>query len=179
MSTTETTLPCETWIRRYADFMLKGHRTHPGTGFDADDLAQIGRLAAWQAKPDGQGNDDHYRMWKAKGAMLDAIRLGGRQRNLDKGILYTGPSIEDDDLEWISDNRDFADFAMLAYHRGEINRALGRLTPRQREYVELRFYRGYRKPEIIDHFGYDASLSVWRHARRKLAIELAHLRDAF
>ena len=62
----------------------------------------------------------------------------------------------------------------LAYHHGEIAQALDGLTPREREYVFLRFWCGWKLPQMREHFGYEPS-ALWRKARPKLTLALAHL----
>jgi DNA-directed RNA polymerase specialized sigma24 family protein len=62
----------------------------------------------------------------------------------------------------------------LAYHHGEIYAALNDLSPREREYVVLRFWCGYRLPQMRAHFGYEPS-ALWRTARVKLQEALGSL----
>lgn len=73
---------------------------------------------------------------------------------------------------------DLIDSIQLAYHRGEILKALNLLAPAQKRYVVLRFWCGYVTGELKTVFGYDPS-SLWTSqkngARLKLREELLHL----
>lgn len=73
---------------------------------------------------------------------------------------------------------DLIDSIQLAYHRGEILRALDALTPAQKRYVVLRFWCGYVTSELTTVFGYEPG-ALWTSkrngAREKLRCELAHL----
>ena len=112
---------------------------------------------------------------KAKGRMLDAVRnwsSGPGTLNVSAGH----PDVDDPGLLWDSLTAELPALEM-AYHRGEINTALNALTPREREYVHLRFWRGYRNPQMIAHFGYEPH-ALWGTARPKLAGRLAHLASA-
>jgi hypothetical protein len=69
--------------------------------------------------------------------------------------------------------------AMLAYHDGEIAKAVGTLTPSQRKYVMARFWGGMTDREMVTEgvFSYDAH-ALWTAkdgARDRLAQELVHL----
>jgi DNA-directed RNA polymerase specialized sigma24 family protein len=73
---------------------------------------------------------------------------------------------------------DLVDQIILAYHRGEILRALDTLSPAQKRYVVLRFWCGYVGNELHSVFGYEAG-SLWTSkkngARLKLREQLVHL----
>lgn len=64
----------------------------------------------------------------------------------------------------------------VAYHAGEIVRALDVLTPAQRRYVVARFWGGKNKAELTYLFGYDPA-SLWRDAKPRLQTRLAYLRE--
>lgn len=65
----------------------------------------------------------------------------------------------------------------LAYHRGEIQAALLRLSDRERTYVVLRFWHGYTPAEIMAHTDLKrATMDVyWARAKTKLRAALPHL----
>lgn len=73
---------------------------------------------------------------------------------------------------------DLTDSISLAYHRGEITRALDSLTLAQKKYVVLRFWCGYQSTDLTQVFGYDPK-GLWDNkssgARVKLREALAHL----
>jgi DNA-directed RNA polymerase specialized sigma24 family protein len=64
----------------------------------------------------------------------------------------------------------------LAYHEGEIAEAIGDLTPRQQEFVRLRFWEGLSFPELTEYFGYEPN-GLLASARKKLRERLRHLKD--
>lgn len=64
----------------------------------------------------------------------------------------------------------------VAYHAGEILRALDVLTPAQRRYVVARFWGGQTPSELRNLFGYDPA-SLWRDAKPKLQLRLKNLRE--
>lgn len=69
----------------------------------------------------------------------------------------------------------------LAYHTPEIVQAINELSPAKREYIYLRFWRGYDSPTLTRHFGYDP-VSLWSRpgsgAKALLKKNLAHLQSA-
>jgi RNA polymerase sigma factor (sigma-70 family) len=132
-----------------------------------EDLAQEGWIALWQATKtwDGQAPFDWWLKYRAHGAMLVLIKRWSRyDRNAyrrgvgSRNIVLTSESID------------------MAYHYREIRTALLYLTPRQREYVVLRFWGGYRKTELIAYFGYDPQ-GIWTQGKKKLSRMLEHLRS--
>lgn len=80
--------------------------------------------------------------------------------------------------EFLLTAADLVDSVMIAYHRGEIARALDSLTPAQKKYVLLRFWSGMQTGDLTREFGYDPS-GLWNNsrsgARVKLREALAHL----
>lgn len=66
------------------------------------------------------------------------------------------------------------DSVIAAYAEGEILRALNVLTPAERKYVVLRFWRGATPSELRAAFGYEPT-GVWVSAKRRLKPVLAHL----
>jgi DNA-directed RNA polymerase specialized sigma24 family protein len=79
-----------------------------------------------------------------------------------------------DDVASVVDLPDLLPDIEWAYHQGEIWHALDALSPREKEYVTMRFRQGQPLSELKNHFGYDPS-GLWHTARPKLAKELAHL----
>jgi RNA polymerase sigma factor (sigma-70 family) len=76
---------------------------------------------------------------------------------------------------------DAMDGVELAYHEGQILRALASLAPRHREYVYLRFWGGWTNPEIAETMGTTKSaVNSWWNAyiRPSLASSLRHLVEA-
>jgi hypothetical protein len=68
--------------------------------------------------------------------------------------------------------------AEWAYHHGEIAAAMADLTPRQREYVYIRFWLNYQATDRALYFGYDPDGGLWNAsngAKARLRGRLAHL----
>lgn len=172
------TLDPETTVRNYERWLhlragdLLPPTLHRGTALDRDDLVQLGRIAIWRAQKtyDARGALPAYLTMRARGDMLDALRPR------EKHVVHAEPTTFEAEAEHPA-LADLAEHLALAYHRGEIAKALDELTPRQREYVQLRFWGDRRGKELTEHFGYDP-VGLWRAARDKLSVSLAHLKDA-
>lgn len=85
-----------------------------------------------------------------------------------------------DDVLAVWENTETVDGVEMAYHRGEILAALDALTPLQREYVYLRFWKGLSATELNAHFNTkNAAAGYWtERARPLLRGQLRHLTDA-
>ncbi len=159
------------YVTRRARRILPNGRIHPGTAHDSDDLEQIGRIGAWRT-----GSPDlPLQVLAAKQDMIDAVKPA------QKHTLYQGYRLgtaEDTD-EYV--NATYAtddamdDLVIAAYHAGELHKAISNLSPRQREYVQLRFFKQLSQPEIAERFGYDPR-GLWRVCRARLLAQLEHLR---
>lgn len=154
----------------------------------AEDLAQEGWIAMWaaQSKLDGgKGNGMAYLRQCARRRMVDVLRsaryytkAGRKPINLELPV----PTIDDGDSEdgavkiWdelaIGDN---IDALVLAYHEGEIWRAIGELPSVQRDYVVLRFYRGFNDLEARTAVGKPNSNGLWSTVKATLHEKLDHL----
>lgn len=167
------------WLRKVASGMTSGPVV--------EDLAQEGWIALWQAyrsldtakapadwwlkkKAHGRMLTLVTRDWRTQKAQTWGIPAGQARSSTDEEMATLGPSVWDELLVELPD-------VEMAYHAGEIAAALDRLTPRQREYVMLRFWHGYRLPEMRAHFGYEPS-ALWRDAKKALSASLAHLEGA-
>lgn len=151
------------WLRTVAARMC---RSKPSR---VDDLVQEGWIAIWRATKtwDSRSPLDWWLKRKAVGVMLDKIRNEESKKNT---LFNYVPDINDVvTVAFVLDNVE------LAYHHGEIMRALNTLTPRQREYVVMRFWGGQGYPDLCEHFGYPPQ-ALWTASRKKLADELAHLK---
>lgn len=155
-------------LKEYRPWLLKvaAGMTSPDR---VDDLAQEGYIALWKAIKtwDGKTPLDYWAKFKARGRMIEMVTVRWKTA---KEAQYV-PA--DDD--WFAQALTVSlDGIELAYHEGEILQALNQLTPREREYVYLRFWRGLQKPQLVGHFGYEPN-GLWRTARAKLQVSLAHL----
>lgn len=157
------------WLRVVARRALGGR---PGV----DDLAQEMWIALWRgmARMDGSAPAD---WWLKRQAVL----------RMNQCLRDWHDPVKARQHEWTSDVTTAVDLPTelggieLAYHEGEILAAINRLSPREREYVYLRFWAhtgGRFNPLLTEHFGDSrTAFEVWRSVRPKLAAELAHLRE--
>lgn len=144
------------WLRKVA-LDLVGKRDH-------EDVAQEGWLAMWRSlesyDPE-KGSKNYWLKYKAYSRMRTVRRnLGSKKEDATE--------IGADDIscppgEWHN-----------LYHNPEIWSAIKILSPREREYIFLRFWGGYKLPEMRQHFGYEPS-GLWTTAKRKLNRQLKHL----
>lgn len=150
------------WLYKVAGDML-------GTGSqEVDDLVQEGYIAMWRAL----GTYDEARgglaIWLTNAArwrMGDVMRRQHWTGTPTAGAHHRerpGIPVEARHL----DRMVVAGELEMAYHRGEIARALASLTPGQREAI----YRKFWLDEIVHH-------GFWKGAVPKLAEALAHLAE--
>lgn len=159
------------WLTRLAKSFMKVNSV-----MSWEDLAQEGWIAMWKAhqKFDPSKGQGDLTMWLKANARWRMKTVLSRTRS-DLAVDWDQA---DDDGIWQLEAGDVVDDIMSAYHDGEIQAAIDALTPRQREYVMLRFYLGYQHPELEGHFGYNPG-GLWSSkkngARLKLADALKHL----
>jgi RNA polymerase sigma factor (sigma-70 family) len=138
-----------------------------------EDLAQEGWVAMWKAHQRWNGTGD-VTMWLKANARWRMKTILSRRRD-DMAVDW---DVNSDDEIWQLASGDVVDEVMDAYHSGEIMAAIDKLSPKQREYVMLRFYMGYEHPQLEAHFGYNPG-ALWSSkkngARYKLMQELEHL----
>lgn len=157
----------DTWLNNTANAM-----TGPdlrGNAGGRDDLAQVGRIAMWQATqcfdPE-KGPLPAYLTLRARGAMYNALRPRKKHE------MYAAPKAFEGAYE-----ENWDGIGITAVHGDEVAQALAELPPRQREYVDLKFNQGYSWSELNAHFGYEPS-GLWAEAKAKLRVSLAHLEAA-
>ena len=161
------------WLHARANQMLPPDTFHRGTAIDRSDLVQVGRVALWHAAETfdpSRGAAPAYLTMRAQGAMRDALRA--REKHVVNDLVF---DINTDDQ---ASPVDLDELLLTAYHGGDIADAISTLTPRQQEYVRLRFWGGRTSNELTEVFGYDPR-GVWAGAKRKLAARLEHLRDGY
>jgi RNA polymerase sigma factor (sigma-70 family) len=180
----ELLLSWRPWLRKVAQRMTV-RLTRSGHGDRSEDLAQEGWIALWQATKTYDGRDgvpfDYWlqrcahdrmrvvlRLWMAKCRDVNITELGGNP--WEQISNWSELSSEN---AWVSLLTNLGDVE-FAYHHGEIAQAMACLTPRQREYVYLRYCRGYTSPELTAHFGYPPK-TLGVRARECLAAKLPHL----
>lgn len=166
----------DAWLHARAHQLLPGTRI-ADSAVDHDDLVQEGRIAMWQALASYDPAKGPLPAWltlKAHGRMLTVLRPAPTRR-------AATVELTDDTLDqaWV-DDPDLLHDITAAYHAGRIAQALDTLTPRQRQYVQLRFWQGMSDARMRPVFGYDPG-ALWRSrkngARDKLARQLGDLRD--
>jgi len=152
------------------------------TGPDkAEDLAQEGWIAMWRAvgKHDPElAPLDYWLKNAAQSRMFSVLRNYAAKKNTSviaagHPVSNSTDSVTERDELWDALSVDLP-AVELAYHHGEIAAALTALSPKEREYVELRFWHGFQKRELIAHFGYEPR-GLHRTATKKLAVALKHL----
>lgn len=161
-----------TSLHGYVTFLA--HKYAFGNRAFQDDLYQDAMEAMWKellkAEEKGRSLNDSFLTHKARWVMIDRVRKG----------RWESPVEPDEDDGWPLDKPVLDDPDMLA-HRPEIRAAIAGLTPRQREYIYLRFWKDYRKPDMkqtgisqANWYGSGGSAG----AKAILASKLAHLADA-
>lgn len=163
-----------------------------------DDLVQEGYIAMWRAvesfNPDA-GPADYWLKSSASRRMLTVVcrnhytgqtrrENGGhggsqpqhRVLSFDELATTIGLEVDAFEVEDVLAARALDDVE-LSYHHGEIARALGQLTIRERAYVVRRFYFGWIGPQLDLYFDTHAA-NIWKTARPKLAKQLAYLASA-
>lgn len=159
------------------------------TESDLQDLKQEGRVTMWRALETYDDSKGALPSWLTKAAemrMKDLARGHGQPfgREATRGVREVDPggsidALEDDQVE-----------ALLGHvaeeiHDGEILRAIREtLTPKQQEYVFLRFWGGLdprsQAPQtraMVAQFPVLKERWHWQRAREILAAELAHLAE--
>ena len=173
----DTLTAYEDWLHHRAHQMIHGTQVRPN-GEDHDDLVQHGLIAMWKALDsfdESKGALPAWLTFKASGAMKDALRPRVKHvQHLDLDQVVRPEFTPEACIEY----PDLLQGLERAYHAGEVARALDALTPKQREYVRLRFWEGAGPAQMRAHFGYDPQ-ALWSSKRNgakyKLQERLAHL----
>jgi RNA polymerase sigma factor (sigma-70 family) len=154
-----------------------------------EELAQEGWIAMWRA---AQVFDEskgalpawltQHALWRMRDRSRDQRWTGRPDRRMGRSpVVGVVEYPRSDHLLWESlEAVDAMEGVMWAYHRGAILDAISRLTPGQRKYVYLRFWCGFRGPDMVAAFGYDPH-GLWSSptngARKKLRASLYRLAD--
>ncbi len=154
------------WLRKVAVGLIGDHAL-------VEDLAQEGWVAMWRALPSYDPDRGALPGWLTDHAYWRMLKLAGSRawlgrpkQNLGRGSLrdYTELPSSDSSVWELLAAADALDGVLLAYHRGQILEAISQLTPSQRRYVYLRFWCGYKTPDLTEAFGYDPS-SLWHSSK--------------
>jgi DNA-directed RNA polymerase specialized sigma24 family protein len=141
-----------------------------------EDLAQEGWIAIWKATQTWCEDKAPQDWWLKRKAHNRMLMLVNRDWQTVKATQDRTVGNAHDVELWSSLTAELIGVEM-AYHEGELLQALNCLTSREREYVVLRFWGGYRKQDMIAHFGYEPT-GLWRRAKIKLKETLKHLEMA-
>lgn len=162
----------EEWVVRRAAWMTADRELRK-------DLEQVGRIAIWEACQsfnEMSGSLPSWVTFKARNAMRDHFSTPKWGR-----VATNEWAFDLFDADWhnlLMDRGASRDMPDMAYHQREIVAAINSLSPRQREYVYLRFFCDYKAPELRQHFGYDPQ-GLWSSpkngAKNKLRPQLVHL----
>lgn len=154
------------WLHKAANDRLGvGHAAH-------DDLVQEGRIAMWgQVEKHGREHAG-FMTSQARLRMGDVARGAKAFGGIKVAVRDVAPATSVEALEAanvpvLAYTSDPAPVACLAYHRQEIADAVDRLTPSERRAA---------KRVMNDEPRSAADRAAWTTARRKLAVDLDHLR---
>jgi len=152
----------EGWLRHTA------HQTDPN---QVDDLIQEGRIAMWRNEQRRGLAHAGWMTAAARQRMRDVAWSGWRMFGNEgkRGQRSVEPVASMEEFEGDTHHptvADFAEMAAMAYHHGEMARAIGGLSPRQQEAARVVLAGG-----ILD----EKQRAAWTDARKKLRELLAHL----
>lgn len=178
------------WLLAVANRMVSTSRGGRGEDYEGrvQSLAQEGYIAMWRALDTFDPDKGALASWLVKAAemrMADVVRrgvdfgqTGNRPPGTEEGLRAERSwevlhPVEVEQVEqkiaiWLSEG------LAMAYHRGEIQKAIGRLTQDEQRYVVLRFWHGKTNPEIDPHVEGNV-VHLWRTAKGKLRDDLGRL----
>jgi DNA-directed RNA polymerase specialized sigma24 family protein len=172
-------------LRLKASERTRGNKSSNDTW---DDILQEGRIVEWQVKtkrPDAPPSYVSAAMSNRIGEVISRGTWTGLERTHGKPVdpirrpLHTRSSVDDPDVDVVVSSGDWADRIAMAYHHGEIIRALNEeLTFTQRLYVYERFWEGRTNVEIAARRGLSTGEieRQWRvNIRPSLLAQLGYL----
>ncbi len=146
-----------------------------GRPSDAEDLAQLVFVKALEALPRYEARGVPFGGWLfrlARNVVIDHVRTRREHATLDLAVERTSDDAGPDDL------------AVLRQEMDSVAHALRRLTPEQREAIELRFFAGLSAKEAAEAMGRQEGtvrglqFRAIAALRRELGIEADALPDA-
>lgn len=157
--------------------LARRYSQDPGT---QQDIAQEGWIAAWRAI---QNTPDHPNLeaLSRHAARLRIIHViardvsFGSERPVGRNGVVKGLPLDSTDEQWAKLTTT-DDQVELAYHQGEISRAIDGLTPAQAAYVRLRFWADRKDSELAKLSGQRDMSALWYRTKSKLKPSLEHLR---
>lgn len=190
-------------LKAYEKWLYKVANGYTGGDWDrANDLAQEGRIAMWRALQTWDPDRSALPFWLTNAATMRMKDLAfghgqptgheemrGRRAAEETSLEQITAGRDEDTIDWLK--IDALSDVEIAYHHGEIERAMESLTPTQRQYVFLRFWGGIdptsRSPQVkglMEQFPVLRKRWLWSGssrqvgAKQRLAEALAHLVDA-
>jgi len=163
------------WLRAVAwDECLR----YFGHSRDAEDIAQEGWIALWQAlrQDNGAAPLDWWLKMCARhrmGHVLKSRVAACRNSRITDAVDAT-PGEQSSSLSVWVHLESSVDEIEHAYHDGEIADAIAALPRAQRAYIERRFWHGWTTSALDIYFG--NGYKLWKPARDRLADQLACLR---
>lgn len=159
------------WMHREANRILAGP-----TMVSHDDLFQEGMIAAWRQEQKHGGEHAGFMTSEAALRMRQVAQGGSPFGNAGRGRSgrdvkpeFNLDALDAELAEALAPREaDFAEWAQMAYHHGELNNAISQLPPRQREAVLVILAGGIMDPR---------QRAAWVDARVKLRVWLEHLDD--
>ncbi len=158
---------------RYRDRLFRFCLRRTGNASEAEDLVQEAFARAWKALPNFSGERRFYPWLSviASNLCTDLARKGRRCTPVDESNLdLLAPSVASEQEELVERQREDAILAA----------ALGRISPRHREVLELREGRNWSYQQIASHAGVEVSTieTLLFRARRSLKREYMTLAKA-
>lgn len=153
----------EAWLHHTARQMDAGYVT--------EDLVQEGRIAMWRNEQRRGQSNAGWMTQAARQRMRDVAWNGrsqwGSERTGKTHSVVPVASVDEFEGDWWGPSEaDFAEAAAMAYHHGELARAIAGLSSTQQEATRVVLCGG-----IMDA----RQRAAWVDARRKLRILLEHL----
>jgi RNA polymerase sigma factor (sigma-70 family) len=171
---------------RLLQIMVAERRVPPN---DYEDALQEARITLWRvmsAKPDVAAAYLHraaaYRITECRDRQTWTGHTRHHGQPTDPLRRVDRDSLDDPDSSFEAAAPEVFDSVLIAYHEGEIVRALNLLPARDREYVVLRFWGGLTHAEIAarQNLSKQHMQRIWlKSTKPRLAQALAHLASAF
>lgn len=137
------------------------------------ELAQEGYIAMWRSLDNfdpALGSLPHWLTKNARARMLEVLRRDARFGKPEARGVHTRPQsigASEGSLDELRDagwdhkaDDEVEDLVLQAYMRGSVHRALSVLTPDQRRYVELRFWKGWSETQMYQRRAFDPEVNV-------------------
>jgi RNA polymerase sigma factor (sigma-70 family) len=149
------------------------------------DVIQVGRIAMWRALERydaSKGALPSFLTSAARYAMIEEAYGRGKGRDRDRTKQLKLSPVAPDSPFWEMSVAGLLSEMEMAYHRGEVAKAINQLSPEQREYVYRRFWKDEPEPEIREALGRQSPVHyLWTDkrsgARKQLAESLSHLKE--